>query len=87
MDTPVSTAAIPVHPVPVELPFPQAVIVNRSRPPSQTYGHLHDSGMSKANRWVCWVMAYATLMRDEYPPFRLDPGGFETKADTIQPGV
>ena len=32
------------------------------------------------NRWVYRVIAYVTLIRDEYPPFRLEPGPYELAA-------
>src|SRR5437870_1650774 len=41
------------------------------------------------NRWVFRVAAYATLMTDSYPPFRLDMGGDEppigSALDTVPP--
>jgi hypothetical protein len=39
------------------------------------------------NRWCFRVLAYAALMRDEYPPFRLDLGGTDPGSVPVPPSL
>jgi hypothetical protein len=40
------------------------------------------------NRWLYRVLVYVALMRDEYPPFRLDQGQDEpVRMETLRPAA
>lgn len=77
---PFTLADMPDYPARPAVDYPERLSRGLVLDPRDLYDLVVD-----LNRWALRVMAYAGLMTDRYPPFRLDQGGDEPTGQPTPP--